>query len=484
MHLLFNITGTFSVLILINMVLAFTLIFLEKRNPSSAWAWLMVLLFLPGIGFILYLLIGQNLSKSKMFQFKADEDIMMRNLLDEQKNQLQNQTIHFDDLALLDYRSMMRMLLVNDYSYITQDNSVEILTDGIQKFDSLINDIRNANDHIHMVYYIIKNDELSKRIVHELTKKARKGVRVRFLYDALGGRTLTKNFFKDLRAAGGEVSVFFPSLLSLINPRINYRNHRKIAIIDGLVGYIGGYNIGNEYVGSNKKFGYWRDTHLKLSGSSVYSLQIRFLLDWRYSTNTDLPIQDHFFPSHSGFGNKTIQIVSSGPDSKWEQIKNGYIALINSAKNTIYIQSPYFIPDDSVLEALKIACLSGIDVRIMIPNLPDHPFVYWANRSYIWELLEAGARAYEYTNGFLHAKTIVVDGKVCSVGTANWDVRSFKLNFEVNAFVYDSSVSKEMNSIFEEDCKLSNELFWEDYQNRSIRQKLNESVSRLLSPIL
>lgn len=484
MNILLNITSVFSLVIIINMFLAFAVIFLEKKNPSSAWAWLMVLLFIPGFGFILYLLIGQSLNKSKMFQLKADEDAVARNLINEQKKQLKDKTIHLDDIEMLDYQSMMRMLLINDYGYITQDNSVKILIDGVEKFDNLIVDIQNAKKHVHMVYYIIKNDELSKRIILELTKKAKEGISVKFLYDALGGRTLTKHFFKDLIDAGGEVASFFPSVFKLINPRINYRNHRKIAVIDGHTGYIGGYNIGNEYLGFNKKFGYWRDTHLRLQGSCVYSLQIRFLLDWRYAVDQNILIKDNFFPIHRGYGQKTIQIVSSGPDSKWEQIKNGYIALINNAKKSIYIQSPYFIPDDSVLEALKIACLSGLDVIIMIPDKADHPFVYWANRSYIWELLEAGARAYEYNNGFLHAKTIVVDNKVCSVGTANWDVRSFKLNFEVNAFIYDTAVASELSAIFKNDCTVSTEITLNDFASRSLKQKFNESISRLLSPVL
>lgn len=484
MSTFFNFTTAYSIIILLNIIFAFTVIFMEKRNPGSAWAWLMVLLFLPGIGFILYLLIGQNLHRTKMFKLKADEDLLSKQLIKDQDDQIKKNLMHFNDSTLSNYQSMMRMLLVNDTAYITQDNDIELITDGVAKFNQLMDDIDSAKKHIHMTYYIIKNDDLSKRIVALLTKKAKEGVDVKFIYDALGGRTLPRNFFNELIAAGGEVVSFFPSVLKLINPRINFRNHRKIAVIDGKIGYVGGFNIGEEYISNNKKIGYWRDTHVRILGSAVYSLQIRFLLDWRYCSHKKFLIRESYFPINVSAGNKNIQIVSSGPDSSWEQIKFGYLAMINSAKKNIYIQSPYFIPDDSVLEALKIASFSGVDVKIMIPATPDHPFVFWANRSYIWDLLEAGASAYEYTNGFLHSKTITVDGNVSSVGTANWDVRSFKLNFEVNAFIYDNSFAKTMEESFLLDLEHCNEITITQFENRSLIQKFKESVSRLLSPVL
>lgn len=484
MSTFFNLTTAYSLLILINIVFAFTVIFMEKKNPGSAWAWLMVLLFLPGVGFILYLFIGQNLHRTKMFKLKADEDAISKALIKEQDEQLKKNLLHFNDSVLQNYQAMMRMLLINDTAYITQDNAIEMITDGNEKFYNLLEDMDHAKEHIHMTYYIIKNDDLSRKIIHKLTEKAREGVQVKLIYDALGGRTLTKKFFKDLIAAGGEVVAFFPSTLKLINPRINFRNHRKIAVIDGKIGYVGGFNIGEEYISKSKKFGYWRDTHTRIMGSAVYSLQIRFLLDWRYCSKKDILILDSYFPLAISQGDANIQIVSSGPDSEHEQIKYGYLAMIHAAKKSICIQSPYFIPDDSVLEALKIACLSGLDVKIMVPSFPDHPFVFWANRSYIWELLEVGATAYAYTRGFLHAKTIVVDEQVCSVGTANWDVRSFKLNFEVNAFIYDTDFSEKMNTQFLEDMYHCQEITLNDFKNRSLFQKFKESISRLLSPIL
>ncbi len=475
---------TLSVLLVLNIFLAFILIFLERKDPSATWAWLMVLLLVPYLGFVLYLTLGQNLSRQKIFDTKTEEDLIIRRIMLEQISFLQNNEIVFDDKEMINYQDMIRMQLISDDSIFTQDNEVEIFTNGSEKFESLLNSIEDANHHIHMLYYIIKNDSLSKRVVAALTKKAKEGVEVRLLYDAFGGRSLPRSFFKELIRAGGKVASFFPSKIPLINLRINYRNHRKLAIIDGKCGFIGGINIGNEYIGLSKKFGYWRDTHLKIKGSAVLMMQTRFFLDWRHAARERNTYNERYYPVINSNGKTGIQIVSSGPDSEQEQIKIGYLKMINSARKSIYIQTPYFIPDQSILEALKIASLSGVDVRIMIPNKPDHMFVYWATYSYIGELLDSGVRAYTYENGFIHAKTIVVDGKISSVGTANIDVRSFRLNFEVNAFIYDTRTSTKLKKIFENDLESCSEITIEKYKKRSKIIIFKESISRLLSPVL
>ena len=281
------------------------------------------------------------------------------------------------------------------------------------------------------------------------------------------------------------MEAFFPSRFPIINYRINYRNHRKLVIIDGKIGYIGGFNVGDEYLGKNKKFGYWRDTHLRIIGSSVHAIQTRFILDWNQASDSnDIAYSPELFPKTESKGDISLQIVSSGPDSEWEHIKYGYIKMISYARESIFIQTPYFIPDASLLDALRIASLTGKDVRIMIPNKPDHPFVYWATYFYVGEMLNAGARVYIYDNGFIHAKTIIVDGKLASVGTANIDVRSFKLNFEVNAFLYDEGISTSLTDSFYKDMDVSRELTLEAYQQRSLKIRFKESISRLLSPIL
>lgn len=473
-----------SIFFVLNIFLAIAVIFLERKNPASTWAWIMVLVLLPNIGFVLYLLFSQNLSRKKIFKFKEEEEILINEFRDKEISMLQSNEIYFNDDSISKYQDMIYMNLISGNAFFTQDNEIEIFTDGNVKFDHLIKSIEEAKDHIHMVYYIIKNDSISKRIIKALIKKAKEGVEVRLLYDEVGSRLISRKLLRELKSAGGQAAAFFPSKIPLINFKMNYRNHRKLAIVDGEYGFIGGFNIGDEYLGLNKKMGYWRDTHLRIRGSAVQEIQIRFMLDWRHASREEIDGLNKYYPSIESDGNSGVQIVSSGPDSEQEEIKYGYIKMINSAKESIYVQTPYFIPDDSILEALKIAALSGVDVRIMVPNKPDHIFVYWATYSYIGELIKAGARAYIYEKGFLHAKTFVIDGEIASVGTANVDIRSFKLNFEVNAFVYDSAVASELKTIFEKDIEDSKEITKKIYSQRPLIIKFKESISRLLSPIL
>lgn len=420
-----------------------------------------------------------------MFQWEGRKRLGIEEILSEQVEQIQNDTFAYSNRAARDYRQLMYMHLINNDAVLTENNEVDVMTDGKEKFEKLLDDIEHAKNHIHLQYYILKRDQLGKRLVAALTKKARQGVKVRVLYDDLGSRGLRPSFFKELKAAGGEVEVFFPSKLRWINLRLNYRNHRKLVIIDGKIGYVGGFNVGDEYLGLVPRFGYWRDTHLRIQGFAVYAIQTRFILDWNQASDkSNISYEQEHFPEPVLTGNSTMQIVTSGPDSEWEQIKLGYIKLIAMAKKTICIQTPYFIPDASVLDALKIACLSGVDVILMIPNKPDHPFVYWATMSHIGELLSFGGRVYIYDNGFIHAKTIVIDHEISSVGTANIDVRSFKLNFEVNAFIYDKEIAEKLDDAFKKDVTLSKELTLEDYNQRPKWIRFKESISRLLSPIL
>ncbi|MDX1770112.1 MAG: cardiolipin synthase [Planococcaceae bacterium] len=474
-----------TAIITLNIFLAIVLIFLERRDASSTWAWLMVLFFIPILGFLIYLLLGRQLRKKHLFRWEGRDKIGIDKLIDYQLDAIEQGTFEFRLDDALDYKDLINMHLRNNHAVLTQDNAVQIFNDGEAKFNALIEDMEQAKDHIHVQYYIFRLDSLGQRIHDVLIRKAKQGVKVRLLFDDMGSRGVRKRHFKELVELGGEVEAFFPSVMPLINPRLNYRNHRKIVVIDGRIGYIGGFNVGDEYLGLDRKFGYWRDTHLRIEGSSVHPLQTRFILDWNQaSTNSDIEYSDRYFPAIPLKGSVGIQIVSSGPDSEWEQIKNGYLKLMAMAKDYIYIQTPYFIPDASFMDTLRIACLSGIDVRIMIPNKPDHAFVYWATYSYVGQLLKAGAKVYIYDNGFLHTKMIVVDNEASTVGTANIDVRSFKLNFEVNAFIYDRETSRELAQLFEQDMLLSTELTMDLYNERTRLIKMKESFSRLLSPIL
>jgi cardiolipin synthase len=343
--------------------------------------------------------------------------------------------------------------------------------------------IRSARQYIHAEYYIIRNDDLGRRFIEALAERAREGVTVRLVYDAVGCASVGRHFFRPIIAAGGRAVPFFPGILGLVNFRINFRNHRKILVVDGDVGFLGGYNIGVEYLGEGP-LGPWRDAHLRLEGDAVQSLLARFLMDWNYAAHDSLGFEDGFFPEPRAAGTVTCQIASSGPDTPKVAIKEGFLKLIASAVKTIEIRTPYFVPDDSVLDALRIAAVSGVRVRIMIPSKPDHLFVHWATLSYIGSLLDAGVQAYTYDRGFLHAKTCVVDGEACTVGTANWDVRSFKLNFETNAFIYDRGVCDDLHRAFERDLEHCTELTPERYASRGRIVRAKESISRLLTPLL
>ncbi|WP_019377184.1 cardiolipin synthase [Virgibacillus halodenitrificans] len=468
-----------SILFFVNIILAVVIIFFERQSPSTTWAWLMVLVFLPVVGFILYLIFNQNFTRKKMFYWADKEKIGIKERTEEQIKTIKDGTFSFKSENSAAYKDSIFMHLVNDGALFTQDNDVTIYTDGREKFDALLADIKEATDHIHIQYYIIHEDGLGKELVAALTEKAKQGVQVRVLYDYMGSRGISSHFYKELKQAGGLVEVFFP------NFHLNYRNHRKLAIMDGKIGYVGGFNVGDEYLGLDKKFGYWRDTHLRTEGEVVHALQTRFILDWNQaSKHHDIAYEKHLFPSLPEAGNVGAQIVSSGPDTEWQQIKNGYVKMVNSAKKYIYLQTPYFIPDESLLDALKIAAMSGVDVRVMIPDKPDHMFVYWATLSHAGELLKAGAKIYVYENGFIHAKTLVVDDTTASVGTANIDPRSFKLNFEVNAFLYDEKTAEQLRDAFEKDIPLAREITWEEYKKRPKIIQLKESVSRLISPVL
>ncbi|MEN6350191.1 MAG: cardiolipin synthase [Syntrophomonas sp.] len=472
-------------LFLVNIVFAVLLIFFERRNPTVTLTWLLVLFFIPVLGFFLYIFLGGDMRKKKLFYLKEAEEKKILPALVQQDESLHSDRLVFNNPRVHEYRDIIHLHLNSSQSLFSQDNQVEVFNDGKELYQELMDSLKKAEKYIHMEYYIIRNDSTGKAIRDILLEKARAGVEVKFLYDGMGCLHLPQKFFQQLIQAGAEVSEFFPPFLPYINLRINYRNHRKICIIDGEQGFLGGFNIGDEYLGLSKEFGYWRDTHLRIRGSALDGLQLRFLLDWRFACRYEFEVDERYFPERKVEGDTGVQIVSSGPDSKWSSIRDGYLRMISDARKNIYIQTPYFVPDDSILEALKIAALSGVDVRLLIPDKADHLFVHWANLSYVGELLEAGGRCYSYcSQAFLHSKMLLVDGFVSSVGTANMDIRSFNLNFEVNAFIYDEKVTLGLDQAFLNDLKNSREITMDEYVRRPARVRIKEALSRLLSPLL
>lgn len=469
--------------LLFNLSAVFAIVFVERRNPTVALAWVAVLLLFPVAGFILYLLFGRHIYSERRFRLKGRDDQRVLSRVRRQARALDQHRIEFADPSARRFRPLMRQLLAEDRAVIWTKSRVEHEDRGEAHFAGLLEAIRAARHHVHAEYYIIRNDELGRSFIDALVEKAREGVAERLVYDAVGCAGVGRHFFRPLTEAGGRAVPFFPGLLWLVNLRINFRNHRKILVVDGQVGFLRGFNIGVEYLGKGP-LGPWRDAPLRIEGDAVQSLQARFLMNWNYAAHDSLGLENGFFPEPRSAGTVVCQVASSGPDTPRLTIKEGFLKLIASARRTIDITTPYFVPDDSVLDALRAAAVLGVRIRIMIPSKPDHLFVYWTTLSYIGSLLDAGIRAYMYERGFLHAKTCVVDGEACTVGTANWDVRSFKLNFETNAFIFDRVVCDEVRRAFERDLEDCIEMTPERYaaQGRLVRTK--ESISRLLTPLL
>lgn len=468
-----------AIFFLLNLISALSLIFIERKEPTTTWAWLIILIVLPGIGFILYLLLGQNLSRQKIFREKKLADKIKRYKLGGEHglhNFNSEINENYEDLILMNYN--------HSGAVYTTGNDVKTYINGEDKFRDLFNDIREAKSFIHIEYYIFRYDDLGKALIQELREKTKDGVEVRLVIDGMGSKRITKKIIKEIESYGIKMTIFFPGILPHINTRINYRNHRKIVVIDGKIGYVGGFNVGNEYVNKGKQFKFWRDTHIRVRGEAVNELNKRFILDWDYASGENMGNMSMYFPKEENVGDVGIQIVSSGPDHMEEYIKNSYMKIINNAKNYVYIQTPYLVPDSPMMEAIKISALSGVDVRIIVPGKPDHFFMEWMLSANIGLLIEYGVKIYRYSKGFIHSKTIVADGEVCSIGTANLDIRSFKLNFEVNAFIYNERVAKEQEAIFLKDQENSKIVIKEVYDNRSKNLKIKESLIRLLAPIL
>ncbi|WP_297714658.1 cardiolipin synthase [Clostridium sp.] len=464
---------------LLNLLSALSLIFIERKEPTTTWAWLIILIVLPGIGLILYLLLGQNLSRQKIFREKKLADKIKRYKL------ISNHELpNFDSEINENYEDLILMNYNHSGAVYTTGNEVKTYINGEDKFRDLFNDIRAAKSFIHIEYYIFRYDDLGRALIKELHEKTKDGVEVRLVIDGMGSKRITKKIINEIESYGIKVAVFFPGVLPHINTRINYRNHRKIVVIDGKIGYVGGFNVGNEYVNKGKQFKFWRDTHIRVKGEAVNELNKRFILDWDYAADENMGNMSMYFPIPEVVGDVGMQIVSSGPDHMEEYIKNSYMKIINNAKNYVYIQTPYLVPDSPMMEALKISALSGVDVRIIVPGAPDHFFMEWMLSANIGLLIEYGIKIYRYGNGFIHSKTIVADGEVCSIGTANLDIRSFKLNFEVNAFIYNETIAKEQEKIFLGDQLKSKLVTREEYYKRSRSLKIKESLIRLLAPIL
>lgn len=475
------------VVFIIQLLFIIFVIFFDYKKPVNTLAWVAFFAVIPFVSIVFYILFGNRMRfrKNKAFRAKQLKDNTLNQLVISQLNLVDDNSLVYQNPQNAAYNELIRMNLIFSDGVLTQNNKIETFTCGEEKFPRLIEDLKSAKHSIHLLYYIYRDDELGNEIMQILTEKAKNGVEVRLIYDDFGSLLTRRKFFQPLKDAGGEVNAFLPSKF-IFNIRVNYRNHRKIAVIDGKIAYLGGMNIGKEYANQGK-LAPWRDTHIRVTGNAVYMLQTRFLLDWTYASEKDAPplfIDNYFKPIEpEDKGTTAMQIVASGPDSREEQIKKGFIKMISEAKEQILIQSPYFIPDDTLLEALEIASLSGVRITIILPGKYDKFLVYCGTLSYIKPLLEYGVDFYLY-DGFIHSKMVVMDDKIVSLGTANIDIRSFALDFEVNAFIYDSDYTKQIIEIFNEDLVHSTYLSAAAYASRRRIFKIMGPIARLVSPLL
>jgi cardiolipin synthase A/B len=472
--------GFVSLLITLTVIVIGFVIFLENRHPTQTLTWLVVLGGFPLIGFIFYLLFGRNYRKERMFRKKyfLDKQAFLQH---EGQDPVTEEKIN---QAGTHQKKLFHLAQRLGNSPISFGTYTKVLTNGEETYRHILEELTKAVHHIHLEYYIVRDDEIGQKLKSLLIQKAREGVKVRFLYDAVGSWKLSEKYILDLKNEGIEMILFGPVKIPVLNSKFNFRNHRKIVVIDGSVGFVGGLNIGDEYLGLNKNFGFWRDTHLMLKGEAVRSLQLIFLQDWYYMTNYSLLTSEYLSPMLEENKHGGVQLIAGGPDNEWSAIKNIFFAMITSAKESVWIASPYFIPDEDIFTALKIAALSGIDVRLLVPKKPDKRIVFHASRSYFPDLLGAGVKIYEYEKGFMHSKIVLVDYELASIGTSNMDMRSFHLNFEVNAFLYRTQSTEKLVIEYLNDLRDSREIDAEIFKKRHLGYRLLESTSRLLSPLL
>ncbi|TDR20756.1 cardiolipin synthase [Marinicella litoralis] len=457
---------------------------------SRASAWLFTVYIFPVVGVILYFIFGVKRRKRKMFEQKLSAnqkslEAYQAKFATESREVIQQ---HKDQLK--QFHGLTKMVYRDASSRLTIKNKLTLLENGEQKFPQLFKDISQAKQTIHLEYYIFKFDDIGGQLVSLLIERAKAGVEVRFIYDDYGCLGLNNSVLQRMRSYGIEAWPFAEINLFAFTERLNYRNHRKIVIIDGEIAYLGGINVGDEYVNKedvepNGLF--WRDSHLKIEGQGVSYLQNIFLNDWNFCTGQDIEIEEALLPHYKDLpaaDNKMLQVVSSGPDSPQPTILFSILQAIHSAKSEILITTPYFIPNPSLIKALKIAVISGVSVKILVPRQSDSWVVNKASQSYYFELLQTGIEFYQYTKGFVHVKTMVVDGFLSIMGTANFDERSFELNFEVNVLIYDNDFAEQLRKSFTQDMNDSTQLDYKTWKKRSAFKIFTEKVARLISPIL
>ncbi|WP_299224506.1 cardiolipin synthase [uncultured Psychroserpens sp.] len=474
-----------SIIIIINYILAVSAIItvlLKNIDPTKTVSYIIILALFPFFGLIIYYLFGQQYRKTKIFNRKH---IINSNIIQSagKSIKMEGRDLRVINEKLDDKIKLVKLLKASERSPLTIRNEVDILINGEVKFDRLLEDLQNAKQHIHLEYYILKDDGIGTELLDILCAKAKAGVEVKISYDDVGS-DLSSVMKHQLDESGVLHFPFMPVIFSSFTGKSNYRNHRKIVVIDGKIGYIGGINISDNYINSKTTKPYWRDTHLRIYGEAVKVLQFHFLTTWDFVTKDEIKIKESYFPKIQCEKDVALQIAASGPDTDWANIMEAILTAINNAENYIYITTPYFIPNAQIITALQIASKIGVDVRLLIPKDSDSWVAENATNSFIESLLEAEVKVYRYHKGFIHAKTMVVDNEFCTVGTCNFDNRSFNINFEINALIYDSEKSEALKAQFIQDIESSEIIDIERWKNRPKIKKLKESFSRLWAPML
>lgn len=476
--------GVFGVYYVIVIILFFRVL-LDNKNPLKTQSYLLILILLPLAGIIIYFFFGVNIRKQKMFSRKAlrDEKLLAQ-FTEVYSRHLVRDKAHIFRLMQEMWR-LPYLFWRNANAPLTERNTVEVFTNGEEKFPALISELKHASDHIHLEYYIIEKGALWQEIKELLIQKSKAGLRVRIIYDSLGSSALPKKDIRLLKKNGVEVAAYNPVIFTKLANRVNYRNHRKVVIVDGRTAFLGGINLSDRYDNSKDNSLFWRDTHCKIEGKAVYTLQTLFMLNWSFAAGQDLEIDPVYYPDDvKNDGDASCLVLNSEPDSDNANIMEAYFEVINAAKEEVLITTPYFIPPESILTALKTTAKSGVKVKLMLPQKSDTIFVQAASQTYFDEMLLNDVEVYLYEKGMIHAKVMVVDGKLVSLGTANMDYRSFEYNAEINAFFYNEALGQRLRADFVKDMESSKKLVIDEWRKRSFSKKLLGSVARLVAPLL
>ncbi|MDR0729705.1 MAG: cardiolipin synthase [Prevotellaceae bacterium] len=479
-------TYWYELLTVCNFIAAVVIIFFmvgKKLDPIKTISWCVVLIAVPFAGLIFYLFLGRNYRKEKIFNRKEIHDLVVIDQLSKRQVALFRKAYDDTTDSVARYKRIITLLLNNSKAIYTDKNKVDVYTTGKATFAAMKAAIAQATDSIHLESYIIEDDTIGNEFKKLLIHKAREGVEVRVIYDDVGSWSLPKQYIQALKDGGVEIYPFAEVRILWLSTKVNYRNHRKILVVDGRVGFLGGINIADRYL-TGGKFGTWRDTHMRIEGEAVHSLQTIFLLDWYFVSKKQLGQRLRYYPAHKVEDICPMQIASSGPDSDWASVMQTYFSAIAQAKDHIYIATPYFTPNESILSAVKVASLSGVDVRLIIPAHSDSKMVYFSTLSYLTELLEAGVKIYLFQKGFIHSKLMTIDGNFAAVGSANMDIRSFEHNFEIISLIYDEQITQKLETQFVEDICFSRLVRLRWWNKRSWLSKSKEALARLCSPLL